>query len=141
MVINPSPRLTWLLVLLHEMAAFAIFAAVMPLPARLAMIMLVLLSLSYYLARDALLLFPYSWREFSFDRGYVSVVTRDGSGYSGQLTGQTTINSYFAVLSVKLEGRRLPNFRIIFPDALGAGEFRELCVFLKFASNLRGAGW
>ena len=133
MAIKPSSRLILLLLLSHAMVAIVVSVTVMPLAARLAILLLILLSLIYYLARDALLLFPGSWREILFDQGRVSVVTRDGSGFSGQVAGKTTVSPYFIVLRVRLEGRRLPVFRTIFPDALDAGEFRELSVYLKFA--------
>jgi len=133
MAIKPSSRLIVLLLLSHAMVAIVVSVTVMPLAARLAILLLILLSLIYYLARDALLLFPGSWREILFDQGRVSVVTRDGSGFSGQVAGKTTVSPYFIVLRVRLEGRRLPVFRTIFPDALDAGEFRELSVYLKFA--------
>lgn len=133
MTIKPSLRFALLLLLSHAMAATMMFAAVMPLAAGLEMFMLILLSLIYYLERDALLLFADSWRKISFDKGSVSVVTRDGSDFSGQIAGRSTVSPYFAVLSVRREGYRLPVFRVIFPDALDIGEFRELCVLLKYS--------
>ena len=58
MAIKPSPRLALLLLLFHTIVATVVYMTVMPLAARLAMLMLILLSLIYYLARDVLLLFP-----------------------------------------------------------------------------------
>ena len=133
MAIKPSPRLALLLLLSHALAATAVYATAMPPPVRLAILALVLLSLSYYLARDALLLFPGSWREISLDRDCLSVVARDGSVFSGKIEGKTTVNPHFVVLRVRPDARRLPVFRTIFPDALGAEEFRELRVRLRFA--------
>lgn len=133
MAIKPSPRLALFLLLSHALVAIVIYATVMPPAARLALLMPILLSLFYYLARDALLLFPDSWREISFDQGRVLVVTRDGSGFSGHVANGTAVSPYFAVLRVRLEGHRLPVFRTIFPDTLGTDEFRELCVRLRFA--------
>lgn len=122
-----------LLLLFHAMVATVVYATMLPPAARLAMLMLILPSLFYYLARDALLFFPDSWREISFDQGRVSVVTRDGSSFSGQISSKTTVNPYFVVLRVRLDGHRLPVFRAIFPDALDKCAFRELRVHLKFA--------
>lgn len=135
MAIKFSPRLALLLLLFHTIVATAVSMTMMPLAARLAILMLILLSLIYYLARDVLLLFPDSWREIAFDQGSVSVVTRDGSGFSGQVASNTTVSPYFVVLCVKLEGHRLPVFRTIFPDALDIAEFRELCVRLRFTQE------
>ncbi len=125
-----------LLLLLHAIVAAVVSMTVMPLVARLAMLVLILLSLIYYLARDVLLLFPDSWREIAFDQGGVSVVTRDGSSLSGQVANNTTVSPYFAVLRVRVEGYRLPVFRTIFPDALDTGAFRELSVHLRFSRKL-----
>ena len=133
MALKPSPRFALLLLLLHAIAAFVIFATAMPTIARLGVLMLILPSLFYYLARDALLFFPDSWREILFDQGRVSAVTLNGSGFCGKISGKTVVNPYFVVLCIRLEGRRLPVFRTIFPDALGTDAFRKLCVLLKYA--------
>ena len=133
MAIKPSPRLAILLVLFHAAVAIVVSVTAMPLAARLAMLILILLSLLYYLAHDALLLFPGSWREISFDRDCVSVVMRNGSGFSGRVESKTAVSPSFIVLRIRPEGHRLPVFRAIFPDALGTDEFRELCVRLKWS--------
>ena len=125
-----------LLLLFHAIVATVVSMTVMPLAARLAILMLILLSLIYYLARAVLLLFPDSWREIAFDQGGVSVVTRDGSSLFGQVANNTTVSPYFAVLRVRVEGYRLPVFRTIFPDALGTGAFRELSVHLRVSQKL-----
>lgn len=122
-----------LLMLFHAMVALVVYATLMPSAVKLAMLILILLSLFYYLARDALLLFPDSWREISFDQGSVSVVTHGGSGFSGQIISSTTVNPYFTVLRVMLQGHLLPVSRTIFPDSLDTGEYRELCVHLRFS--------
>ncbi|MDH4234280.1 MAG: hypothetical protein OEV15_03985 [Gallionella sp.] len=133
MVIKPSLRFAMLLLLSHVVVAAVVCVTAIPLAARLALLILILLSLFYYLARDVLLLFKDSWREISFDQGGVSVFTRGGTGFSGKFASKTTTSPYFIVLCIRVEGCRLPVFRTIFPDALDAGAFRELCVRLKFA--------
>lgn len=135
MAIKSSPHLALLLLLSHALVATVVYATMLPPAARLALLVPILLSLIYYLARDALLLFPDSWREISFDQDRVSVVTRDGTGFSGEIANGTVVSPYFAVLRIRPEGHRLPVFRTIFPDALGTGAFRELCVRLRFARN------
>lgn len=97
------------------------------------MSLLVTLSLLYHLARDVLLLLPNSWREVTLVPGGQSIVTRDGSRIPFRIASQTIVSPHFIVLSVSLEGHRLLAFRVIFPDALDTGIFRELCVRLKFA--------
>lgn len=132
MAIEPSPRFAALLLLFHGLAATAVCAAAMPPVAGLAVLLPISLSLFYHMARDILLILPGSWREISTDQGGVSVVARDGSNFGGQVVNGTVVSPYFIVLRLGLEGRRLPVSRVIFPDAVGAGAFRELCVSLRF---------
>lgn len=132
MAIKPSPRFAALLLLFHATVAIAVYAVAIPFQARLATILLVFLSLIYYMARDVFLLLPDSWRDIALNQNIVSVVSRDGSSFFGQAANKTIASPYFVVLRIRLDNHRLPVSRVIFPDALGAGEFRELCVHLKF---------
>jgi len=133
MAIGPSARFVMLLLFLHSITAIIVSATAMPVAARAAAFVLILLSLGYHLARDVLRLFPDSWIALSLDQDGVSVVTRDGRRYSGQIEKKTVVYPHFIVLRITQEGRRLPVIRVIFPDALDDGAFRELCVRLKFA--------
>lgn len=128
-----SLRFAVSLLILHMIAATVVYATAMPLPVKLVMLLLIFLSLFYYLARDVLLLLPDSWREISLDQNGVSIIARDESIFPGQVANQTFVSPYFIVLCVRLEGHRLLVSRVIFPDALSAGAFREFCVYLKFA--------
>jgi hypothetical protein len=131
--VKPSLRFAVSLLLLHMIVATVVYATAMPLPVKLVMLLLISLSLCYYLARDVLLFFPDSWREISFDQNGLSVIARDGSSFFGQVANKTVISPYFVVLCVRLEGHRLLVSRVIFPDAMSTGAFREFCVHLKFA--------
>lgn len=134
MAIRPSARFAILLLLSHAMAASVVYMTAMPWTARLAVFLLIILSLSYYLARDAFLIFPDSWREISLDQGGVSVIARDGSELIGLVAGKTIVSPYFVLLRIKLERRYRPVSRVIFPDAMDGDAFRELRVRLKFAT-------
>jgi hypothetical protein len=133
MAIKFSLRFAMTLLLLHMIAAMLVYLAAMATEAKMAMLLPVLLSLVYYLARDVFLLLPDSWHEISLGQDGVAVVTRRGSRFLGQVANETTVSPYFVVLCVRLEGHQLPDSRVIFPDALGEGAFREICVRLKFA--------
>ncbi len=134
-VIRPSARLVVLLLLSHVLAAAVVAATAMPWHAKPAILMLILLSLIYYLARDALMLLSRSWREISFDSIGASVVTRGGSAFSGDVASKTLVSPYFVVLRISSGEHRLPVSRAIFPDMLGSDEFRETCVRLKFSQK------
>lgn len=132
MAVKPSLRFALLLLLLHITAAGVVYMTAMPLGYRLAAILLILLSLIYYLLRDVLLLSAGSWREISLNQDGISLITRNGSKLFGQVTNKTVVSPLLVVLRVRTEGRQLLVSRVIFPDALGADAFREFCVRLKF---------
>jgi hypothetical protein len=131
--VRSSLRYAVLLMLLHLAAASVVVATVIPVPAKLLLLLLTVFSLAYYLLRDVLLLLPGSWHEISLNQHEVSVVTRNGSGFFGQVANQTVVSPYFVVFRVLPQGYHRPVFRIIFPDSTRPGAFRELCVHLKFA--------
>ena len=132
--VKPSLRFALSLLVLHMLAATVVFMTAMPLLVKLVILLLIALSLIYYLAvrTFVLLLLPSSWREISLSPDGLSVIARDGSDFLGKVTSNTVVSPYFVVLCVRLEGHRLLTSRVIFPDALSADAFRELCVRLKF---------
>lgn len=133
MAIKPSLRFAMLLLLFHLIAAIVVYATAMPLVGRLAVILIVLLSLLYYLARDVLLILPDSWCDIALDQSNTSVVFKGGSSCHGKIGDKTIVSPHFVVLRIRFDNRRLPVSRVIFPDALGTGAFRDLCVRLKYS--------
>ena len=132
-MVKPSLRFAVILVMLHVMTASVVCATAMPLAAKLVLILLLSLGLIYYLLRDVLLLLGNSWREILLDREGVAIVTRNGSGFLGQIENVSVVSPYFVVLCVRSAGHRLRAFRVIFPDAMSRSAFREFCVHLKLA--------
>lgn len=133
MELKSSSRLALLLLLSHLLAGCAVLLVSLSLPARMAIFLLISLSLAYYLARDVLLLLPHSWRELSLDADGISVARQDGSRLEGVVAGGSMACAYFIALGVRSDTRGLPVFRVIFPDAVGQERFRELCVRIRFA--------
>jgi len=132
MVVKRSQKFAVLLLSIHMTAAAVVSLTAIPLPATLALLALIALSLIYHLSRDVFLLLPDSWCEVALVPGGLSVVTQAGAGFLGQFENNATVSPYFVVLRVRPEGHRLPVTRVIFPDALDPDAFRELCVQLKF---------
>jgi hypothetical protein len=130
--VKPSPRLALLLVLFHVLVAAVVYATMLPLAIRLALLLLVALSFRHYLLRDALLWAADSWRDLTLEQDRASVTCRDGSRFGGQVADETVVSPYFVLLSLRVDGRRSPVARVIFPDAMQADEFRRLRIRLKF---------
>jgi hypothetical protein len=114
-------------------AGIMVYAAVAPLAVRLAMIPLVGLSLFYYLARDVFLSLSGSWCEISLGNNGATVVAKNGRSFIAQISNTTIVSPCCIVLRIRPDGQHLLVSRVILPDALSAGEFRELRVCLKFA--------
>jgi len=133
MAIKPSPSFVLFLLFLHMAAAITVYATAVPPAVRMAVILLIALSLIYFLARDVFLLLPDSWCQISLAQNDVSIVFRNGSSIVARVKHTSIVSPYCIVLHVRVEGHRRLVSRIIFPDGLGAAEFRELCVRLKFA--------
>ena len=138
MAIRPSLRLALLLLWFHLMAAIAVYLTTMPLAAKLVVLVTISSSLVYRLLRDVLLLLPHSCREILLDQNSVSIAIRNGSLIQGSMVNNTVVSPFFVLLRTKVEGYLMPISFVIFPDALGAGAFRELCVHLRFACNPPG---
>lgn len=126
-------RLALSLLLMHLLSGLGIFLTALPWLPKAALLLLIVSSFGYYLARDVWLLFPYSWSRLSLASGSVSVVTRDGSCLTGEVVAGSMISPYFIALGIRRATSRLPVFRVIFPDAVGQEAFRELCVTLRYA--------
>lgn len=132
MTIKFSPRFCLLLMLMHMAAAITVYATEVPFACKVTAILLVALSLIYYLARDVFISFSASWHEIALEQDIVQVTVRDGGGFSGQVTNTTIVSPYCIVLRVGQGRHHLLVSRAIFPDSASPGEFRELCVGLKF---------
>ena len=131
MRVKLSLRFALLLLLQHLLAVTVVQVTDIPLVSKLVLIMSAFLSLYYSVVRNIFLLFPNSWCEISINREGVSIVTREGERFSGKVEYNTVVSTFFAVLCVRTDCYRTPVFQVIFPDALGKGEFRKLCMLLK----------
>ncbi|HEX5362984.1 MAG TPA: protein YgfX [Gallionella sp.] len=131
MAIHPSPRFVFLLLFSHSLAAGAAYVTVMPSAFKIVIFPLLLLSVLYHLARDALVLLPDSWCGLSVKQGEVSVLRRDAGVMIGNVVDGTFVSPYFVLLRLRIEGRRWLVSRVIFPDALERDVFRDLCVRLR----------
>jgi hypothetical protein len=121
MAIKFSVRFAMILLILHILAVILVRS------------LLIFLSLIYYFARDVFLVLPESWQMFSLDHGVVSIVTGNGSKFSGRVANCAFVSPYFIVLLIKREGHILLDSRVVFPDSLSKSMFREICIRLKFS--------
>jgi len=133
MAIGSSSRFAMWQLFVYAITAIVVYATAMSIAAKSVACVLILLSLFYQLGRDVLLILPGSWKVISLDSDGVSIVTRDGRTFAGSVERHTVVCQYFVLLRITPADSYLPVSRVIFPDALNDGAFRELCVRLKFS--------
>lgn len=131
--IKSSRYFAFLLLTLYVACALVLNVTNIQMTISLMIFLLISVSLSYYWVRDIWLGFPDSWREIVLNKNGILVIVRDGSSFAGQLENKITVFSYFIILAVKLDGRYLTAYRVIFRDSLHPEAFRQLCVYLRFA--------
>jgi hypothetical protein len=131
--IKSSRRFVLLLSFAHLIVLPAIWSTDLLAWGRLGLSLLVLLGLSYRLSRHLSPSSKHSWSNFSLDKQHITVITCDGAELAGEISPQTMVTPYFVLLRVKLEGHRMPAFRVIFPDGLQGDAYREFCVRLRYA--------
>lgn len=128
-----SPRYFLLLLLMHGAATITLYATAMSSAFKWAAIVSAGVSLAYHLARDIFIRLPDSWQEISIEQDSVRVILADGSSLRGKVSGTTIVSPYCIVFRAMLDSHRFAASRVVFPDSLSPGEFRKLCVDLKFA--------
>lgn len=128
-----SPRFCLLLVSTHLLAAIIVYATAMPLVFKIVAILLAAISLVYYLARDVFIFLPTSWHRISLAPDGVKVTISGGSSFLGQVAGATIVSGYCIMFRVRLDRHHFLVSRVIFPDSLSQGEFRNLSVGLRFS--------
>lgn len=115
------------------MAAIAACFTAMPLLARLVVFALIISSLIFYLARELFGILPGSWLKLTLERDAVSVLTHAGETFYGEVDKSTVVLPYLIVLRIKVGDGSWMVSRVVFPDALGSGEFRDLRVRLNYS--------
>ena len=131
--IGRSTRLALLLIVMHILCATLLCATALPVVITAALLVLVLISLAYYLARDAWCLTPQSWMALSFEQDKVVFRIQSGDRFAGEIEKTSVITPWCVLLRIKLADRFFPVSRLILPDALDHRVFRELCIRLGFS--------
>ena len=94
----------------------------------------VLLSLWYYIARDALLRLPRSVVRCELDmKQRIVIATRSGASLKARLRAGSFVTPRLTLLRYQLDGHRSARHVVILPDMLHAEDFRRLRVLLKWS--------
>jgi hypothetical protein len=97
-------------------------------------IALIVISSAYFIARDALLLLPNSWKILEVNnKGELTMTNKSGQKFELTPASNSFIHKVFSMLNFKREGFNLaPPPVILFPNAKNTDELRHLRVWLRW---------
>lgn len=116
---------------MHLGTVAVVAATQLALTIRMSLIAVVLFSMAYWLAREALRVLPNAWRILEIDARSVRVECRNGAVISGQIQSDSLIFPLCIVLRIRPQERLLSGATVLFRDALNPDEYRRLCVRLN----------
>ncbi|HEU0188225.1 MAG TPA: protein YgfX [Gallionellaceae bacterium] len=131
-LLQPSPLLAWLLLLMHLLALSALFALSLPLWGSMLLSLCVLSSLVYWVSRAAWLRLTTSCVSIRLHGDMVELHYRNGESVSGVVQRDTLVMPWLVVLNVLPPGARRSRSVVIAADALAPEALRELRVALRW---------
>ncbi len=138
--LSPSPLLLALLLAVATISSLIVLSLSMLLSIKLILFGFILLSSAYFIARDALLALPWSWRIVEVDtKGVLTLVNKRQQRIQAQLAPTTFVHEYCVILNLKNQGMHwaLPPV-LLFNNVDNADALRRLRVWLRLFENKRG---
>lgn len=129
-----SRRLIIILSLSHFVAAGALYPlTIIPFAIKLVGVAMLIISLNYYLRKDALLSAKNAVAAFELsDEMQCTLTTQSGESIVCIIQGNTFVAPYLTVLNLKPENHFFSRSVVILPDSIDAEVFRRLRVLLKW---------
>lgn len=135
---KPSYRLAIMLGLSHFAAAGILWPLMLPLGIKIIVIVMLIISLVYYLRQDALLAADNAVVVVELLDGIqCMLITRSGESMACSILSSTFVAPYLTVLNLQPVGKFFVRSIVILPGAVDAEEFRQLRVWLRWKCNDR----
>ena len=100
------------------------------------LVLLVIFSSAFYIAKDALGLLPWSWVALEIDSQHQFQLTaKNGMQHIVTVLPESLVSSYLIVLQLKVEQCFLRKSLILLADSADFDDLRHLRVWLKWASH------
>lgn len=129
-----SRRLIMILSLSHFVAASALYPlTIMPFAIKLVGVAMLIISLKYYLRKDALLSARNAVVAFELSEEMkCTLTTQAGESIACTIQGNTFVAPYLTVLNLKPENQFFTRSVVILPDNIDTEVFRRLRVLLRW---------
>jgi hypothetical protein len=134
----PSYLLLGLLSSVSIASCCILLALPLALAIKLAVIALIIISSGYYVARDALLMLPWSWQVLDINaKGELTITNMRGQVFQPKLSPSSFIHAKLVILNFQREGFKLalPSLILFENQQLadnGEDELRRLRVYLRW---------
>ena len=131
--LKPSRWLTVILSLAHGVAASLLWPLALSFVIKFVCVVLIVISLSYYLRKDALLSASNAVTVLKLSNDMqCTFTTRAGDSIPCAIQGDTFVTPYLTVLNLRPAGHWLKRSVVIVPDNIDAEAFRQLRVLLRW---------
>ena len=138
--ITPSRSLAWILIGAHIAAGACVVALHPPWWIALAAGTVLLASVVFHLLRDALRRLPDSVTTLQARKdGSYRLTLRNGESPACRLLGSSFVTPWLTIVNVELAEERSTRHVVIVPDAVSAGDFRRLRVWLRWKGAAHAA--
>jgi len=137
MVLKPSRQLLALLVLAGASASLIVMIMPLGLWVKLIGSFVIATSTAYFVARDALLVLPWSWQGIDLNgKGELFFFTQDGAKRKARVETTSFVAAYMTLLNITLETSRWRRHAVILTDSAHSEEFRKFRVWLRWGMPL-----
>ncbi|MBS0298779.1 MAG: hypothetical protein JSR32_02410 [Proteobacteria bacterium] len=138
--LRPSYYLTVLLGLAHCAAGAVLWPLALPLGVKAVIVILLVISLIYYLRKDALLTASDAAMALTLTDEMTCILTmRSGQAIACRISDNTFVAPYLTVINLQPTEKFFLRSVTILPDSIDAEEFRRLRIWLRWKwKNDRG---
>jgi toxin CptA len=131
--LQPSYYLALLLSFAHAAAGLVLWPLALPLGMKVAIAILLIASLIYYLRKDALLIAHDAVVALTLTNEMSCIlITRSGQSAACSLSDSTFVAPYLTVINLQPVERFFMRSVVILPDSMDAEEFRRLRIWLRW---------
>ncbi len=137
MVLKPSRQLFAALVLAGVSATLIVMSMPLVLWIKLIGCFVIVTGTAYFVARDALLVLPWSWQGIELNaKGELFFFTQDGAKRKARVEITSFVAAYMTLLNITLEASRWGRHAVILTDSADSEEFRKFRVWLRWGMPL-----
>ncbi len=137
--LHPSSLLLGLLLAVATLSSLILLTLPFSLRIKIAFFALIIVSTVYFIARDALLMLPFSWSKIEVNaKGELTVVNKRKQRYKPQLAASSFVHEFCIILNFKNQGLMWAISPVlIFNNGHNVNALRRLRVWLRLYKNKR----